>query len=465
MSLKNNIFFIITLFHIINCGLVFENVPLYIIEQQMRNEIRKIEALHPISFINFPKYETKLSDGTTISFSEFKLFSNIVDENLFNFTVDKESSTLKLISNNITDYYPLNCLMNCLLTVDKTSYNISFSFYATFYELSKNYKKASEGFYQDIGQITSNFDFNKIENNLSKIDDSELNKILAEWFKKNVQTIIDAENLYGSYAYYYSLDFLKLLPKLSTNTFKFSNDHILDLTNEENPRFEDSSILLTKYGKIDNNEDKINCSYPGDLTKYQLIFHRKIFENLFTNGLFGFTLTNSSNPSNKFNFQLLYLKKVFDLPSTLQDDTLFTVRNVMENITFENDIKDGFNGILNINSDFVDEETKEVLVSIVVDVKFSFKNEIFQNGFNLALFGKNANVNKLTVNPEPVRKITDENLLKDWINDMIIRGLGKSQFNLLENPLDLSIFFKRNNKVSLEIKDNTFLIFNGKPRA
>ena len=246
MSLKNNIFFIITLFHIINCGLVFENVPLYIIEQQMRNEIRKIEALHPISFINFPKYETKLSDGTTISFSEFKLFSNIVDENLFNFTVDKESSTLKLISNNITDYYPLNCLMNCLLTVDKTSYNISFSFYATFYELSKNYKKASEGFYQDIGQITSNFDFNKIENNLSKIDDSELNKILAEWFKKNVQTIIDAENLYGSYAYYYSLDFLKLLPKLSTNTFKFSNDHILDLTNEENPKFEDSSILLSK---------------------------------------------------------------------------------------------------------------------------------------------------------------------------------------------------------------------------
>ena len=74
-------------------------------------------------------------------------------------------------------------------------------------------------------------------------------------------------------------------------------------------------------------------------------------------------------------------------------------------------------------------------------------------------------MNKLTVNPEPVRKITDENLLKDWINDMIIRGLGKSQFNLLENPLDLSIFFKRNNKVSLEIKDNTFLIFNGKPRA
>ena len=74
-------------------------------------------------------------------------------------------------------------------------------------------------------------------------------------------------------------------------------------------------------------------------------------------------------------------------------------------------------------------------------------------------------MNKLTVNPEPARNITDENLLKDWINDMIIRGLGKSQFNLLENPLDLSVFFKRNNKVSLEIKDDTFLIFNGKPRS
>ena len=137
----------------------------------------------------------------------------------------------------------------------------------------------------------------------------------------------------------------------------------------------------------------------------------------------------------------------------------------MINITFDNDIKDRISGIVSINSNFISNETKDVLVSIKMEIKYNLINELFQNGLNFALYGNNAEVLTVTANPEPSRKITHEDILKDWINDTIKRGLGKNIFNLLEDPIDLSKYFKRTQKVELEIKDNEYYIFNGKPRV
>ena len=137
----------------------------------------------------------------------------------------------------------------------------------------------------------------------------------------------------------------------------------------------------------------------------------------------------------------------------------------MINITFDNDIKDRISGIVSINSNFISNETKDVLVSIKMEIKYNLINELFQNGLNFALYGNNAEVLTVTANPEPSRKITHEDILKDWINDTIKRGLGKNIFNLLEDPIDLSIYFKRTQKVELEIKDNEYYIFNGKPKV
>ena len=115
----------------------------------------------------------------------------------------------------------------------------------------------------------------------------------------------------------------------------------------------------------------------------------------------------------------------------------------MINITFDNDIKDRISGIVSINSNFISNETKDVLVSIKMEIKYNLINELFQNGLNFALYGNNAEVLTVTANPEPSRKITHEDILKDWINDTIKRGLGKNIFNLLEDPIDLSMYFKR----------------------
>ena len=137
----------------------------------------------------------------------------------------------------------------------------------------------------------------------------------------------------------------------------------------------------------------------------------------------------------------------------------------MINITFDNDIKDRISGIVSINSNFISNETKDVLVSIKMEIKYNLINELFQNGLNFALYGNNAEVITVTANPNPPRKITDEKQLKEWINDTIRRGLGKNIFNLLEDPFDLSMYFKRTQKVELEIEDNEYYIFNGIPRV
>jgi hypothetical protein len=316
-----------------------------------------------------------------------------------------------------------------------------------------------------MGSITSNFVYNKITQNLSPISDEELNKVLQNWFKENEKTINEGQNKYGALSYYNSLDFIKLMPKLSTNTFNFPNEHTIDMTNEEMPKFENDSILFTKYGKLDEINETIKGVYKGDLNKYQLIFHRKFFENLLTNGLFSFNIYNESKISDKYELNVGDLKKVFDIPSEISDNILISIRNEMINITFDNDIKDRISGIVSINSNFISNETKDVLVSIKMEIKYNLINELFQNGLNFALYGNNAEVLTVTANPEPSRKITHEDILKDWINDTIKRGLGKNIFNLLEDPIDLSMYFKRTQKVELEIKDNEYYIFNGKPRV
>ena len=136
----------------------------------------------------------------------------------------------------------------------------------------------------------------------------------------------------------------------------------------------------------------------------------------------------------------------------------------MINITFDTDINDKISGIVYINSDFISNDTKDILVSIKMEIKYNFINELFQNALNFALYGNNAKVISVSLNPTITSKIIDEGKLKDWIDDTIKRGLGKNIFNLLEDPIDLSIYFKRTQKVELEIKDNEYYIFNGNPR-
>jgi two-component sensor histidine kinase len=136
----------------------------------------------------------------------------------------------------------------------------------------------------------------------------------------------------------------------------------------------------------------------------------------------------------------------------------------MINITFDTDINDKISGIVYINSDFISNDTKDILVSIKMEIKYNFINELFQNALNFALYGNNAEVISVSLNPTITSKIIDEGKLKDWIDDTIKRGLGKNIFNLLEDPIDLSIYFKRTQKVELEIKDNEYYIFNGNPR-
>ena len=463
-SLRKFIFFLLTLFSFIKCGLVFENIPLYLIEEKMRNDLKNIEALHPLSNINFHYYIGKLSNGTEINITGIKLFSNIIDEYSFDFAYNKTSQTLTLTSKNISGYFPLNCIMECYLRTKIYSYKISFKISSSYYHLAKYYQQLN-GFFYEMGSITSKFVYNKITQNLSPISDEELNKVLQNWFKENEKTINEGQNKYGALSYYNSLDFIKLMPKLSTNTFNFPNEHTIDMTNEEMPKFENDSILFTKYGKLDEINETIKGVYKGDLNKYQLIFHRKFFENLLTNGLFSFNIYNESKISDKYELNVGDLKKVFDIPSEISDNILISIRNEMINITFDNDIKDRISGIVSINSNFISNETKDVLVSIKMEIKYNLINELFQNGLNFALYGNNAEVVTVTANPEPSRKITHEDILKDWINDTIKRGLGKNIFNLLEDPIDLSKYFKRTQKVELEIKDNEYYIFNGKPRV
>ena len=102
------------------------------------------------------------------------------------------------------------------------------------------------------------------------------------------------------------------MPKLSTNTFNFPNEHIIDMTNEEMPKFENNSILFTKYGKLDDMNETFKGEYKGNLNKYQLIIHRKFFENLLTKGLFGFNIYKESKISDKYELNVGDLKKVFD---------------------------------------------------------------------------------------------------------------------------------------------------------
>ena len=463
-SLRKFIFFLLTLFSFIKCGLVFENIPLYLVEEKMRNDLKNIESLHPLSNIKFPDYKGKLSDGTEINLTEFKLFSNIIDEYSFDFSYNQTSQTLKLTSKNISGYYPLQCIMECFLDTKDIRFPIFFKISTSYYHLAKYYQQLN-GFFYELGSITSTFVYNKIINNLSFISDEELNKVLQNWLKEHENILSEGQNKYGALSYYNSLDFIKLMPKLSTNTFNFPNEHIIDLTNEEIPKFENNSILFTKYGKLDDMNETVKGEYKGNLSEYQLIIHRKFFENLLTKGLFGFNIYKESKISDKYELNVGYLKKVFDIPSNISDDVVISIRNEMINITFDKDIKDKISGIVDINSDFISNDTKEVLVSIKMEIKYNLINELFQNGLNFALYGNNAEVITVTANPNPSRKITDEKQLKDWINDTIRRGLGKNIFNLLEDPFDLSMYFKKTQKVKLEIKDNEYYVFNGKPRV
>ena len=71
------------------------------------------------------------------------------------------------------------------------------------------------------------------------------------------------------------------------------------------------------------------------------------------------------------------LNKVFGIPLNINDNILIYIRNEMIKITFDNDIKNRTSGIVQINSNFINNDIKTVLVSFKMENKHNLINELF----------------------------------------------------------------------------------------
>ena len=451
----NHLIFLLFLIIGINSSNIIENIPIETYFQRLQKELIEIESLHPFNNINF----------THNNLINLTVYGNILYPQILNMKIENNNITLDYNNEELlNNTSPYHLYFKGNFVYDNNNYPISFILFSYSYHFTKEF--------QDFSNLILPFGF--IENKYKllsfnyttklPVKDEVLKELLEKFVAENENYLNTIHNENGISAYYLAIPFGKVIEKINVMTSKEKQfvECFLDKTYEK-ITFNEKSILIEYKGLVNDDQNIINennyLKKECNDDDYNIQFNKNIFENLINENLLFFSVDKNNFISNLIELKGANLKKVFDIPSVL-DDTNISLQINQTEISFENHTNEGIQGTTTFLVEVINDDDKTEILTFEADLNFFLKNIIFQHGFNFQILSKDVTVKDI-INSSV--ELIDKNTLIEWINDSLFLTLGIKQFSLFKEFINLNEYFNYKKEITLNVNEN-FYIFSGKPK-
>ena len=449
------IFLLLFLIIGINSSNIIENIPIETYFQRLQKELIEIESLHPFNNINF----------TYNNLINLTVYGNILYPQILNMKIENNNITLDYNNEELlNNTSPYHLYFKGNFVYDNNNYPISFILFSYSFHFTKEFQNFSNlilpfGFIENKYKLLSFNYTTKLP-----VKDEVLKELLEKFVAENENYLNTIHNENGISAYYLAIPFGKVIEKINVMTSKEKQfvECFLDKTYEK-ITFNEKSILIEYKGLV--NDDRIIINENNYLKKesndddYNIQFNKNIFENLINENLLFFSVDKNNFISNLIELKGANLKKVFNIPSVL-DDTNISLQINQTEISFENHSNEGIQGTTTFLVEVINDDDKTEILTFEADLNFFLKNIIFQHGFNFQILSKDVTVKDITNSSV---ELIDKNTLIEWINDSLFLTLGIKQFSLFKEFINLNEYFNYKKEITLNVNEN-FYIFSGKPK-
>ena len=449
------IFLLLFLIIGINSSNIIENIPIETYFQRLQKELIEIESLHPFNNINF----------TYNNLINLTVYGNILYPQILNMKIENNNITLDYNNEELlNNTSPYHLYFKGNFVYDNNNYPISFILFSYSFHFTKEF--------QDFSNLILPFGF--IENKYKllsfnyttklPVKDEVLKELLEKFVAENENYLNTIHNENGISAYYLAIPFGKVIEKINVMTSKEKQfvECFLDKTYEK-ISFNEKSILIEYKGLVNDDQNIINennyLKKESNDDDYNIQFNKNIFENLINENLLFFSVDKNNFISNLIELKGANLKKVFNIPSVL-DDTNISLQINQTEISFENHTNEGIQGTTTFLVEVINDDDKTEILTFEADLNFFLKNIIFQHGFNFQILSKDVTVKDITNSSV---ELIDKNTLIEWINDSLFLTLGIKQFSLFKEFINLNEYFNYKKEIILNVNEN-FYIFSGKPK-
>ena len=439
-----------------SCFLVYEKYPQNSYSGKVIKEFKNIVNLHTIEKMEFPEYQYQ-KDSITYSLSNVK-GKNVFFNEYMPFSFSTEPSTFSIIlnwkppegqSSYISPYHSIYraSLAKNSKFLGATLYDIEFIVEVSNFEFTKSWTK-KEDVYVPSGKVNNgyiSFKANCLDEKCP-FDSNIILEIVNAFLKDKTNDMNECLTNKGANEYYSKLpsDEQNLYTQTATS---ITNENHLDLNLESNIELSpNQNIIIKRKGKL--NEEIIEESplLEDTSTSQEFLINMKMIHKLVSTNLFDIVYEQATNPSKLYQLTIGCIKQVVDIEG-YDDSSEVKVYVNINDTTFNTDDKTTGTALIKVN--IYSREDLEIVFPFEVKISFKLTPTLFQNGLNFVLLCKDLKIVDITSTYE----IKDKELLSSWIENTYLVALGKSEFNILSNALDLSNYFTTN-KLGYELKDD-----------
>lgn len=433
-----------------NCFLVYEKIPLNTYIGKVREELKEILSLRFFENIKYDDYSDTI-DNIQYTLSQVKPISVHFNSYMLSPTINPSPNLIisldwstQATSNFISPYH---LIYTAYVSSNDQKYQIQFEIETSQFSFKKYWEYYEQDqFYIPNGEISNIYTSFKVKCLDTKCPyNTELLLNIINGFIASNQQMMNNVFSNGVDSYYKSLPFEEYEQKIYTRTASsISNENNLDLSIEDAPEYrqvgDNNGIFIFKRKGTLNGEE-IQQESPIDYETINQSFNidKRIYQKLVSeNNMFDITYEKTTNPSYKYELTIENLKKVANIKDTYPESIELKVEAKMNDINL--DSSNPLKGIVTFDVNIISREDLSTVFAFTLKLEFTFIINLFQNGLNCVLVGKNLIINDIQSEAE----IIDMNILKDWIVDTYLCALGNTEFKLLTLALDLNYYFKGN---------------------
>ena len=449
-----------------SCFLVYEKVPVETYYTKIRKELKEIGTLHGLESAEFDSFDY-LKDSVTFTLDSVKAKAVFFNSYMPSISVQQTNSLNILATwtakDGETNYIsPYHLIYNAYLSMSQnalktTLYHISFEVEVSKFSFTKTWEKNEENnFYVPTGSIDNSyisFKANCDDELECPFSDDIILEVVNAFLVKNKSLMNQKFQNNGVVSYYKSLPFNELVQKLYTQTYTtVSNENNIDLCLEELPELSSNNdIIFKRKGKLNDLEITGDAILDDTTSNQKFFINKKVLQNLIKANLFNIVYEQGANPSLEFELTVAYLKQVVSISSEYADTEELKVNGEMTDVSFNEG--EELSGVVTLSVSIITKTDLKTVFSFNCLFGFKLTPTLLQNGLNFVLLSKNISVNELKTD----YTLIDGVLLKSWIENSYLAGLGRSEYNLLTLAFDLSYYFT-SNKLNYEFKDNYLCI-------
>lgn len=420
--------------------LIYENIPKNFYRELIKKDLINIQEMNSMQSFVFPDDTEEDIDKGLIKIEKVKPFLTVINPDMMTYSVSERNEVQLFFSRKDNEISCLIMSFNCEYSnaagVKSTA---TFSITAKEYSFIKTYKQyEGDNFFIPTAKAEIAFEIANVSvNNSQIISKDSFTALLQKYIKKIAPNLLTEYNANGISAYYTRGILNKEIKHIHVNKGTSIGKNTIILTPDKAPLIKENVVINNYNGNINNLADKED---PLDIesNEYFIAVNKKILQSIINENLFSYKMEDSQKPIQDYSLNIQSASKICE---GLKDEKEQVLKILQEIKSVTIDMNNFLSGKAVIQTDLKSTTDERVLLSFNIELGIKFEMTLFQNGLNFRLKAHEIVINSITVNPQPERKITNEDLLRKWILDSFKVYFINTEYNLFGLSIDLNDYF------------------------